>query len=659
MFFWSKYPFLRYTGFFVLGLLLGYFFELSLPLSSGLVLVSFLALLILLHRRRSLLSDFNWLYGLCITCVLLALGLLRMEVYDNGVQKIAEVDTAFKGRVVTVPEFTGKWTRFIVRTEAIKEEDWQLSDYKIITYVRDSSAIDLGDELMLTAKVTPLPKPKNPGVFDYAQYMLNQGITGQAFISPDMMKVLSHGKGNKLMLLATSARNTLSKIIDTHVVEASANSLLKALLLGDKSSLEPELKSSFANMGIMHILAVSGLHVGILYFIILLMLGQSISHVTRPVLVAMVAIPLLWIYAFITGLSPSVLRAVTMFSFIMLGQAISRRSSSINTVAISGFLLLMLDPMMLLNVGFQLSYSAVIAILLLYKPLSDLWTPRNRIVGWAWQLIAVSVAAQVGTLPLSLFYFHQFPTYFLLGNLVAIPGATILVWSGILMLFTSAFSEKLADLLGNLIEFVSHLMTTLIESFGSLPMPTITGIWLSPYEFIVLVIVFVAISAYFVLRSRIWLNVSLVSLVSLFVLVGVSAYQNNRRESLVFFALNNGYVIDYYKGDRRVSIQSENVSQSELIYQVEPYRNQRGAAKHPAYRLENSSSLVGKVWRIDERILLVDEASKLDSLPSYIDFAVRKTGKKEYQGYEVLYQKLDGQLVFHNLKRDGALEIEL
>jgi competence protein ComEC len=213
--------------------------------------------------------------------------------------------------------------------------------------------------------------------------------------------------------------------------------VLAALTVGYTDALQPDLRASYSATGAMHILSVSGLHVGIVYVVIAFLLGFLDKSVRKKILKAVLIVSFLWIYAFITGLSPSVVRSTLMFTFVAVGAALERKTHIYNTVFMSAFFMLLVNPDFLFDVGFQLSYAAVLSIVFFQRPFSNLLPVNNKLLRWLRDLLTVSVAAQLGTMPFTLYYFHQFPNYFLLTNLVAIPLSTIVIYLAMLLLLVS------------------------------------------------------------------------------------------------------------------------------------------------------------------------------------------------------------------------------
>lgn len=325
---------------------------------------------------------------------------------------------------------------------------------RLLIYFLDSiDSLSLGDHILCKKSlINEVGPPTNPGQFNLRQYLQHLGIGHQAFIRKGGFVIIKRSDGQEWI---SRCKQYLFSTLS--FLQGDSRSIAEALILGDKSNLRSEIKTAFSDTGAMHILAVSGLHVGIIYLIVqqllLLIFGKKRWQGLRLTLVLCA----LWFYAVITGLSPSVQRASFMFSMIALGSFIKRPNSILNNVLVSAFVLLLIHPMMLFRVGFQLSYAAVLGIII-FHPYIDRWIPsENRIIRSIWSLTAVSVAAQIGTFPITLYYFNQFPIIFALTNLIAIPGAFLIVAGGLLL-------QLLVPLGGTLLTSYQWLMQSVIDA---------------------------------------------------------------------------------------------------------------------------------------------------------------------------------------------------
>ena len=291
-----------------------------------------------------------------------------------------------------------------------------------------------GEKILLTSPVNPIASPLNPHQFDYSAFMSRKGVWRQSNSGKGNYTKLS-GTNSGLQIAAANLRKKITVALKEDNFGDDELALVQALLLGQKQDISAETYNDFAAAGAIHILAVSGLHVGII-LLLLHWLFKPLTSLKKGKFVKTFCIILcLWGFAVLAGLSPSVVRAVTMFSFLAVGLEINRRTSSLNSIFLSLLLLLLIKPQWIFDVGFQLSYMAVLSIVLFQPLLRHLYYPPNRITKYFWELLTVTIAAQVGVLPLSLYYFHQFPGLFFLTNLLILPFLGLILILGVLVIF--------------------------------------------------------------------------------------------------------------------------------------------------------------------------------------------------------------------------------
>lgn len=309
----------------------------------------------------------------------------------------------------------------------------------LLNVTRDSSSINLspGEIIQIAGDVTSINTPLNPYQFNYSDYMENLGVLRQMNVKQEA--VLQTGEGvSGLRQAAGSLREQIIRNIRQYSFGQDELAIIQALLLGQRQEISQEIYSNYAAAGVIHILAVSGLHVGI----ILLLLNRLLQPMDRlpkgKLFKALLLLLLLWGFALLAGLSPSIVRAVSMFSFVAIGMQLNRRTSVLNTLFISLLLLLLINPSYISQVGFQLSYAAVFSIVLIQPHLFALYKGENRFAKYFWGILTVTVAAQIGVLPLSLYYFHQFPGLFFLTNLLILPFLGIILGAGIIVLLLAA-----------------------------------------------------------------------------------------------------------------------------------------------------------------------------------------------------------------------------
>lgn len=307
---------------------------------------------------------------------------------------------------------------------------WGKSSGKVLIYHTSKVPLVPGQIILVKGSPESIPQPIFPDEFDYKGYLARKAIHFRQFIG-EKFEIIDSSEVNSSAYWLENFRRKLVGIIEEKVPNPESQQIAAALLLGQKENLDKEIKNAYAETGTMHILAVSGLHVGIIYAILLFPLRGIRLKSNHKKVYLLAVILLIWIYAVLTGFSPSVVRAATMFSLFTFGQLRERKPASFNILAFSAMLMVVVDPGVIFEVGFQLSYFAVAGILLLQPLILRFWIPPNQILEYFWQLTTVSIAAQLATFPLSIFYFHIFPTYFLIANLIIIPLSFLVMQVGI------------------------------------------------------------------------------------------------------------------------------------------------------------------------------------------------------------------------------------
>ncbi len=335
---------------------------------------------------------------------------------------------------------------------------------KVLLNVLNDSVLEslkVDDKLMLKPNFKSLIPPLNPHQFNYESYLAKQGIYHQVFTENNRFLKLKPS-GFTLFGLSAKLRFKIQKSLQKYHFKNDELAVINALLLGQRQDISKALIADYQNAGAIHILAVSGLHVGVILLIL--------SFVCKPIerlrngkfLKTTIIVLLLWMFAFIAGLSASVVRAVTMFSFVAIGMSFHQKNIVEFSFISSMLFLLLIKPMFLFDVGFQLSYLAVFGILFAQPKLYSIWKPKYKIIDFFWKLFTVSIAAQVGILPLSIFYFQQFPGLFLVSNLVIIPFLGTVLIGGILVIilsFLSILPQIIADVYGYIISYMNAFVS--------------------------------------------------------------------------------------------------------------------------------------------------------------------------------------------------------
>jgi len=449
-------------------------------------LTIYLILWIVLKRSTSIkiTSGFVGLTTLFISGYLAVL-LRNEEKNEDHILQVKQEIIAYKLKLVTPAEEKQKsFKRSGVILSVKTMNGWQNASGKVNLYWPKQEPIidlDYGDILIIKGSPVELESAYNPYEFDFKKYLRFKNIFHQHYVRGGEWKLVENSYDKGFLFYAHRARNWSVKAIKNHITPIREQALVIALVLGVVDGLDTDLLSAYAASGAMHVLAVSGLHVSIIYGILLLLFKPLGKSASAQWLVAILSLVLLWGYAFITGLSPSVLRAVTMFSFVAIAKPVGRSTNFYNTLAASVFCLLLYDPYLIMSVGFQLSYLAVLGIVYLQRPIYNLWEPKSWFMDWAWELSCVSIAAQIATSALGFFYFHQFPVYFLVANLFIIPGSFVVLVGGILLLLISPFTF-IASWVGIGLEWFVRILNEGIFLVEKLPYCLISNVYISAFQ---------------------------------------------------------------------------------------------------------------------------------------------------------------------------------
>ncbi len=416
-----------------------------------------------------------------------------------------------------------------------------------------------GDLVVFSGKPSMLPGPVTPGAFDMRKYYGRQGIRSQVYVTQAKWRFLSGPSGFSVRRAAGEIRDRLLTILHENQVTGEEFAVAGALLLGYVSEIDKDLLQDYSSSGAMHILSVSGMHVGVIYLFLEFMIGLAgRRYRQRPWttwIKTAVMIVSIWAYAVITGLSPPVQRAAIMLGMIILGKSLKRQPEILNILAASLFLILISDPFLVLDVGCQFSYLAVAGIVLLYKPVYDLYVTSRWFPDKVWSLVAVSIAAQLATFPLGLYVFHQFPNYFLLTNLLAVPLSSLIIYTGILLLALGSV-PWLGPLTGKALSLMVWLLNQVVRMIDSLPGSVTRGIFLTLPDLFLLYALILFFFLYFLKKKKIWLFLFLSALILVSASRLVRRVSNNvRTEILVYHGKTTN--IDFHLGDRHFLIMQD------------------------------------------------------------------------------------------------------
>ncbi len=483
MFKWTAFPFLRFSLALALGILLSHYFPAIWERSFAAVYLLFFFFLLALNEgvRRAVFRG-KLATGLLGFVVLMYLGgvIYKLDAdrfWSSHYTKYPSIK-AFSGQVTGDINETRSGYRFTVDVlEIISDDSVHEVSGKAQVFVRAwAQAPEIGDYLYAQGGIAAIPEPGNPGQFNYSEYMARQQVYGQAFLDSAAVKWVHRESVLSLDMLALTIREQLISDMRGYFNDDEALQIAQALLLGVKKDMSDDLRAAYATAGATHVLAVSGLHVGIVYLLLLRLFGGLRRYKYGKFIFVGCVIVCIWLYAMITGMSASVFRSATMFTILALGELSGNDRNIYNTLGIAAFILLLYHPPYLFDLGFQFSYLAVFGIVYFFPKIHRLWHPSQRLLKYAWSATCVSISAQIAVAPLSIYYFHQFPTYFVLTNLVVVLFAFAVLLIGLPMIVIGTVLPEVALFLAFPLEVLIMLLNTLIRGVESLPGSSVTGI---------------------------------------------------------------------------------------------------------------------------------------------------------------------------------------
>ncbi len=668
----------------ILGVLVGNYLNVSLFILAVLLIATFFIFLIIsvlkMHSRH--------FYGILIALFFCCLGVFLVQKTKENNALPKDLGTQYVKAIVRgEAEEKVKSAAVVLEVrQIIKDGKVETTHFKSLTYFPKDSIVQkwqYGDTVIAKLQFLPLPKPMNPYAFDFGKLLSRRQIyvTAQGDLA-----TVRHFSATKFSVFrsARAAQKRLSETLEKYIVDEKARGFLQAITLGDKTSLSPEVRVDFAKAGVVHVLAVSGLHVGILF--LLVNFAFQFLKKTRKRRFILVAIGLLviWSFAFVSGLSVSILRAAIMFSVLQLSVLSLRPYRIYNSIAVSMVLLLLINPFYLFELGFQLSYVAVLGIVT-FVPMWNRKPLKNKCLESFKQLVLVSLAAQLGVAPLVLYYFHQLPTYFLLGNIIVLTLAPFLL-GGSLLILLFAQVAIIAKPIAFLVEWLTKFCIFAVNGIATLPNAVLLNYSLDFWQMLMVFAILTVIIFYVFKRSKPYFSLLLLVLLCFGGYTMWRNYQENRQQIFVVHHLKgkSGYTL--ISGREAMLFYSKQLEEKEQNYAISPLLEAKNVKSVGDLQLNTKKRVVvGKSLFYKEHFLvngkhIVRCPEKTVSLasPTTIDVLIlanKADWKLALQNYKVetivldssfsksKSQKLAEELsalhyIVHNVNTDGAFILD-
>ncbi len=599
MFYKGEIPFVRLIVPLIGGISLGFIFtrEAAFHYAFYLALVSLLVfILLIINYRKFSIYRSGWLTGLLPHFFIFLTGYC-LTVKSSGKLDKVHYSLQESDALIAVVTSEPRLSKGILRYESRVKENYYLDKKSIsagnimISIQTDSTGtFDLryGDVVLIPAAYNPVDPPYNPGEFDYRSYLANRQIHYQSFLSQNEVFIIGRGEGSRLISFAITLRKQLVKKFHDFLPDKDAAAFASTLILGYRAELSQELVEAYAKTGTMHVLSVSGMHVGIVFMVLSAMLKFMDSTSRATLIRALIIIAAIWFYALITGFSASACRAAVMLSFIVVGKAINRHQNTYNLIAISAFFLLLYNPFYLVDAGFQLSYLAVTGLVYFHPRIYRSLYVKNRLADHIWSYSALSLAAQLATFPVSIYYFHQFPLYFLFSNLFIVFPVAVIMYAGIVFMFIpgSVILSYLSSYLAALISFTNNILYWI----ENLPYSSWSGIWVSTIEYVLIYLLIICASLRLGYNNKQVLLPFAGFLILLCSSFSFSWLRNNSRVEVIYFNLRKNSAVAYLKAGRSIIVSDVASSDKLSDFSLVPGVQSRGSEEETFYRTDQSFS---------------------------------------------------------------------
>lgn len=693
---WIEYPFLRITSALIIGILINNSFKYTNI--SCFYLMLFAVIIFSFYFLLSWNSKNLWnkkLRGGVGLFSFILMGYLSSQLNYDVRKPLLSPDslsasTFYTSTIISKPASTAKTIKYKVEIDQVKFQDsWSDVYEEAILYFNKNDTppdFDYGDKLLIKGHPVYVENQKNPYAFDYALYLQRQGIYLQDYISTEDFMIINENHGSSPYYLSLYIGDYAEKVLSTYISSERELNMAKAMLIGRREEITPEMEYVYESSGTAHILAVSGLHVGIIY-LIFSSIFKFLKRRKSNWIYFGINFCAIWSFAFITGLSPSAQRAATMLTFILIAEFTQRKSSIYNTILASAFFILLFFPNLLFSVSFQLSFTAVFGIVYLYKKIYRLIYVKHRFINFFWQITALSLSAQLATFPITIYYFNQFPVLFLFTNLIAIPTAILTIVGGLLLLATSQLGFVpilLGKVLGGWIYFYNEIMVIV----SRLTFATLEDLYLKPIYVFLIICCVIFVLQFITTKKLYFFRYFSILLFVLSGLVIVDHYQKSRQQEVIFYHVNNKRYFDIYLGQNCfTNINSNNVEiRKEVNFNITPARNYHLIKN--VYDLENlkivreigSNTLIH--WN-NKTILILNELHSLTKKYTHIPIDYLVIGKEMIRdlpeitgllniknlildstvskaaGEKVRHQVNGNDTNIHSIKIDGAYKISI
>jgi competence protein ComEC len=526
--FWHQAPFTRLLFPLVLGIVACYYvlhgiitnahIHTALFIAVGISIAGLLATAQLSNFKK---YRYRFIQGVFLQIIFTCLGIaimqntLQARITETTLLAARKNGTVYIMRITEPLQLKNKTYKTVAIIESIGSAEHEVkTNIKIVVHVAvDSSntnipALTAGSYIATNMRPSPVPNTHNPGGFHYQEWLFRNEITHQLYLAKGSWTLLPSKKSKQYLQVL---QQKISVRLQQNITGKQEKAVAAALLIGYKQDIDSDLMKAYSNTGVIHVIAISGLHLGLIYGLLVGIFGwipnATIKKWTAPPTMLLV----LWGFALLTGAGPSIVRAAVMFSFIIIASVVKQNSSIVNALAASAFFLLLLHPFYLWDIGFQLSYAAVLSIVLYQKNIFDSLYFKYKWIQACWQLNAVTLSAQILTLPLVVYHFHQFPNYFLLSNFIVVPLSSIILY-GCLLLLPFGSLVYIGKALSVCTSGLIASMNWIIQKMNALPYATTSNLHINTAQVILFFIIITSTTLLIQTKKNKWCFMGLTAL---------------------------------------------------------------------------------------------------------------------------------------------------
>lgn len=540
--------------------------------------------------------------GFVYAIIFLTGGLMIVNTkFNNQLHHFSNYKGVFAKGIIAKPvESNDKTYKTVISVEQIIDSSNNVknTDGNLLVYIQKDSAfssLDIGDEVLFHVRTKTVDGPKNIGQFNYRDYLQYKSIFQQAYINKSELVILQKHKSLLVKRISDAIGKRVQSILKTYIPKQENFALADGILLGHRADIDVELYNAFAYTGILHILSVSGLHVGIIYGMLIFLLS-FIKDKNRKIKIGkfIFIFSFIWLFTFVTGFSAACVRAAILFSLLNFGRLSKEHVSNLNLLAGAALLQILIDPATVFDIGFQLSYLAMLGLFIFTKPIYSLFYHPNKIIDWTWQLWSASIGAQLFTVPLSIYYFGNFPTYFLFANIFAIPLSAVILWLSVALVPFSLI-PFLAHIIGWLDAFVITVFIQLTYFFSNLPFGKLYNLYISKLQLILLLVAILFLTGFIIQRKAKYILVCLSLFLGTIFISYAYSIQQVKKQEIILYSVPKNFVITLNDKDTQYIFSKDTLKEKDFSYSFKNSYRVLRIHQHRAFLLSDSLNTNGVV----------------------------------------------------------------